>query len=524
MPAAEPARWWTLVLAAVGGGVTRLAFPDPGWWGAALVGIALLFLAMRRDSARWNALVGVTFGLTLFLPLITWTDEAVGLVPWLALSITESLYLALFGAGWSWARRGAVVWRSAPWQVVVFTILWVATEELRTYWPFGGFPWGRLAFSQADSPIAAFASWGGVPLVSGLVAAAGVLLAQAVLAARRVRFLSTAAALGCAVAIVVLGVAVPLDTQAETGTLRVGAVQGNVPGQGLDAFGERAAVLDNHLTGTYALLDQVEPGELDVVLWPENGTDIDPQVDRDAAKAIDDAATAVDAPMLVGTVQYPPTGGRYNTAVLWVPGKGVTATYSKQHPAPFAEYIPMRSIARVFSSAVDLVTRDMIPGDRPGYIPLESARLGRTVGIGDVICFEVAYDALVRDTVRAGGEVLVVQTNNATFGMSDESTQQLAMSRIRAIEHGRATVQISTVGVSAVIAPNGAVVQQTGLFTAEQMVATLPLRDTLTPATRLGSWPAWIVDGLAIAAVAAGAAGASRIRRADRLRDSAVAA
>jgi len=165
---------------------------------------------------------------------------------------------------------------------------------------------------------------------------------------------------------------------------------------------------------------------------------------------------------------------------------------------------------------VDLVTRDMIPGDRPGYIPLDSARLRRTVGIGDVICFEVAYDALVRDAVRAGGEVLVVQTNNATFGYSDESTQQLEMSRIRAIEHGRATVQISTVGVSAVITPNGAVTQQTGLFTAEQMAATLPLRDTMTPATRLGGWPAWIAEALAVAAVVAGAAGASRVRRIDR--------
>jgi apolipoprotein N-acyltransferase len=516
VPTVEPARWWTLVLAAAGGYVTRLAFPAPGWWGAAFVGMALLYLAMRRDSARWNALVGVVFGLTLFTPLIPWAGDAVGIVPWFALSITEALYLAIFGACWAWARRGAVVWQSGAWQVVVFTLLWVATEELRTFWPFGGFPWGRLAFSQADSPIAAFASWGGVPLVSGLVAAAGVLLARSLLAARRVQFFQSVACIGIAIVVVLLGLAVPLDTQAQSGTLRVGAVQGNVPSTGLDAFGERAVVLDNHIQGTYALLDQVEPGDLDLVLWPENGTDIDPQVDGDAAKAIDDAATAVDAPMLIGTVVYPPSGGRYNTAVLWEPGQGITATYTKQHPAPFAEYIPMRPIARLFSSAVDRVSRDMIPGDRPGYIPLESERHGRTVGIGDVICFEVAYDALVRDAVRAGGEVLVVQTNNATFGLSDESTQQLAMSRIRAIEHGRATVQISTVGVSAVIAPNGAVSQQTELFTAEQMIATLPLRDSLTPATRMGSWPAWIIDALAVAAVAAGAVGASRIRRNDR--------
>lgn len=516
MPTAEPARWWTLVLAAVGGYLTRLAFPSPGWWGLAYVGVALLYLALRRDSARWNALVGLVFGLAFFVPLIVWAGDAVGVVPWFALSIAEACYLAIFGAAWSWARRGYAVWRSGAWQAAVFVLLWVAVEELRALGPFGGFPWGRLAFSQADAPLAAFASWGGVPLLSGLTALVGVVLARAVISAGRLRALRTAGAFALGIALLLVGLSVPLATQAQTGTLKVGAVQGNVPGQGLDAFGQRAAVLDNHLQGTYALLDQVQPGDLDLVLWPENGTDIDPQADAAAGKAIDDAAKAVDAPMLIGTVQYPESGGRYNTAVLWEPGQGVVASYSKQHPAPFAEYIPMRSFVRHFSSAVDLVTRDMIPGDRPGYIPLDSARLRRTVGIGDVICFEVAYDALVRDAVRAGGEVLVVQTNNATFGYSDESTQQLAMSRIRAIEHGRATVQISTVGVSAVIAPNGAVSHQTGLFTAEQMVATLPLRDTMTPATRLGGWPAWIAEALAVAAVVAGAVGASRVRRSDR--------
>src|SRR6185436_15689191 len=101
-------------------------------------------------------------------------------------------------------------------------------------------------------------------------------------------------------AVLLVGLLVPLDTQAENGRLAVGAVQGNVPGTGLDAFGQREAVLDNHVEGTYALLDQVDPGELDLVLWPENGTDIDPQVDVEAAKLIDDAAKAVDAPMLVG--------------------------------------------------------------------------------------------------------------------------------------------------------------------------------------------------------------------------------
>ncbi|MFS0704599.1 apolipoprotein N-acyltransferase [Cellulomonas sp. 179-A 9B4 NHS] len=517
MPHPPPARWATLLLAGAGGWLTRMAFPDPGWWGAAFAGTALLYLALRRDSARWNALVGLVWGLACFAPMITWAYEAVGPVPWAALSVLEASYVALFGAAWAWARRGHAVWRSGPWQLVVLVVLWVGVEELRGAWPFGGFPWGRLAFSQADSPLAAYTWLGGTPLLSAVVAALGVLLARALLAAREVAAGRTLGALAAVAALVVGALLVPLETGAEAGTLRTGAVQGNVPEPGrLDAFGQRRQVLDNHVAGTRALLDRVAPGELDVVLWPENGSDIDPQVDAEAAGLIDAAARDVGAPMLVGTVEYPESGGRYNTAVLWEPGTGVVATYSKQRPAPFAEYIPMRGFVRHFSSAVDLVTRDMIPGTEPGVVPLASERLGRTVLIGDVICFEVAYDGIVREAVREGGEVLVVQTNNASFGWTDESTQQLAMSRLRAIEHGRATVQISTVGVSAVIAPNGAVVQSTGLFTAAQLVATLPLRTSLTPATRLGEWPAWVVDGLAVCVVVAGAVGAYRLRRDER--------
>ena len=517
MPVPPSARWLTLLLAAAGGWFTRLAFPDPGLVPLAPVGMALLYLALRRDSARWNALVGLVWGLTCFGPMITWADEAVGPVPWAALTVLEACYVALFGAAWAWARRGHAVWRSGAWQLLAFVVLWVAAEELRAAWPFGGFPWGRLAFSQADSPLAAYTWLGGTPLLSGVVAALGVLLARAVLAAQQVALGRTLGALAAGGAVVAASLLIPLDTVAESGHLRVGAVQGNVPEPGrLDAFGERRQVLDNHVAGTRALLEQVAPGDLDVVLWPENGTDIDPQVDEEAAGLIDGVAREVGAPMLVGTVQYPESGGRYNTAVLWQPGEGPVATYSKQRPAPFAEYIPMRSFVRHFSDAVDLVTRDMLPGTEPGIIPVEVPRLGRTVVIGDVICFEVAYDAIVRDSVAEGGEILVVQTNNASFGWTDESTQQLAMSRLRAIEHGRATVQISTVGVSAVIEPNGAVTQRTELFTADEMVASLPLRESLTPATRAGDWPALAVDVLAVWIVLAGMVGAARLPRGQR--------
>ncbi len=509
------------MLAVAGGVATRFAFPAPGWWPLAYLGVALLFLALRRDRAWWNALVGLAWGLSFFGPLITWANDAAGTVPWLALTLAESGFVAAFGAAWTWARRGEAVWRNAGLQVLVFTVLWVGVEELRQMWPFGGFPWGRLAFSQSEAPMAALASLGGTPLVSAAVVAAGALLARGVLAARRVRVLTTVAWLAGTAAVMAVGLVVPLATAAETGALKVGVVQGNVPGTGPDGFGEAWQVLTNHVNGTHALLERVPAGDLDLVVWPENGTDVDPQAHAEAAQLIDDAARAVAAPMLVGTVQYPETGGRYNTSVLWQPEQGVVASYTKQRPAAFGEYIPMRGIARLFSSRVDDVNVDMLPGTQPGYVPLDSPRLGRTVGLGVVICFEVAYDDIVREAVSSGGEVLVVQTNNSSFGMSDESTQQLAMSRLRAIEHGRATIQVSTVGVSAVIAPNGALLQQTGLFTAEQMVATLPLRESLTPATRLGPWPAWITDALAVCVVVAGAAGAARVRRGQRIETAA---
>jgi apolipoprotein N-acyltransferase len=357
--------------------------------------------------------------------------------------------------------------------------------------------------------------------VSAAVVVVGVLLALALIALRRVDLGAASGHVLLAAVLAAGAFLVPLDTQAQVGTLEVGAVQGNVPDRGLDAFSQAREVLDNHVAGTTALLETVEPGELDVVLWPENGSDIDPRADEDAAQDISGAARALDAPILVGTDNYPDTGGRLNTALLWDPQDGPVASYAKQHPAPFAEYIPMRDVARVFSEAVDRVRTDMIAGTEVGVVGVDVPRLQREVPLGVGICFEVAYDAIVRESVLGGAEMLVIPTNNATFGPTDESTQQLAMSRLRAIEHGRATVQISTVGVSGVITPSGVVVERTGLFTAEQMVASVPLRDELTPATRFGDALTWAVRALGVVVALAGMAGAARIRREDRVQPDA---
>lgn len=509
VPAAR--RPTTLILAAGGGLVTELGFPGLGWWPLTIVGVALLFIALGRDSARWGFVVGFTYGLALFLPHITFVEAAVGVVPWLALAVAEAAFVGLLGAGWAWARRGEVIWRAARWQVPVWGILWVGAEEARSVAPFGGFPWGRLAFAQADSPIGLWAWAGGVPAISFLVAVAGALLALALVALRRVDLGAASGYALIVVAVLVSGWLLPLSSAASDGRLEVGAVQGNVPDRGLDSFSQAREVLRNHVAGTLALAERGDA--LDVVLWPENSTDIDPRRDREAADLVDEAVQAVGVPILIGTDDYPETGGRLNTALLWDPVTGPGQTYDKLHPTPFAEYIPMRSLARAVSDAVDRVRTDMIPGDRVGVIDVAVPRLERDVPLGVGICFEVAYDDIIRNAVQAGAEVIVIPTNNATFGRTDLSLQQLAMSRIRAMEHGRATVQVSTVGVSAVINPVGIVLEQTDHWAPEQMVASLALRSGQTPATRFGDGVTWAFRGLAVACLVAGMAGAARVRR-----------
>lgn len=309
-------------------------------------------------------------------------------------------------------------------------------------------------------------------------------------------WLRTVAVAAAGVGVMVVGAIIPRPTGGEL--INIAAVQGNVPRAGLDFNAERRAVLDNHVAATQRLAAQVRAGvtvQPDVVLWPENASDIDPTRNADAAAAISAAVAAIGAPTLVGAVLSEPAGKLSNVGIVWTPADGPTQRYVKRRPVPFAEYVPQRGFFRTVTTKVDLVPRDFVAGQRVGVLPLGPAT------VGDAICFEVAFDDLLRDTVRAGASLLVVQTNNATFGRSDESVQQLAMSRLRAVEYGRTVVHISTVGVSALIAPDGRQVIVSEPFTQLALTARLPLRNNLTLAVRVGAWPEAALSLLACVAV-----------------------
>ncbi len=517
-----PAR---LLLAVAAGLLLVLAFPGHDAWIVAAPATGLFCLALRGRGARSGALVGAAFGLASFVPLLGWSGIYVGAVPWLLLAASQAAFLAVFGAVASAALRvpGGPVWYAA---------LWVAVEAARGRVPFGGFPWARLAFSQAEAPTLAAASLGGAPAVTFVVALAGGLLAAAVVAAARadrgarVRVAVAGACLAGAVAVTAgpLLVPRPIAGQAAAGgptSVRVALVQGNVARSGLTRDSPEQVLL-NHVAATDQLAADIEAGREqrpDLVLWPENASDIDLLADAAAGGVVTAAVRRVGAPIVVGAILDgsgdadtvdPAVPVRRNAMIVWTadgPVTGPDGLYVKRLPVPFGEYIPFRSLARRVSSAVDLVPVDMTPGDRIGAL-----RAGPTV-LGPAICFEVAFDGVLRDGVRAGADLLAVPTNNSTFGFTDESVQQLAMSQLRAVEHGRTVLHASTVGVSAIITPDGVAHGRTELFTRAVVTGLVPLRTSQTVADRVGAWPEAAVSLAGLFAAAAGVVLARRARR-----------
>ncbi|MFJ8905601.1 apolipoprotein N-acyltransferase [Streptomyces sp. NPDC102351] len=498
--------------AALAGLLLYISFPPRTLWWLALPAFAVLGRVLRGRSWKAGLGLGYLFGLGFLLPLLVWTGVEVGPGPWIALVVIEAVFVALVGAGITVVSRlpGWPVWAAA---------LWIAGEAARARVPFSGFPWGKIAFGQADGVFLPLAALGGTPVLGFAVVLCGFGLYELVrlaLRARRTGTLHRAAAVAG-----VLSVAVPVagafaartlvSDKAESGTVTVAVIQGNVPRLGLDFNSQRRAVLDHHARETERLAAEVAAGRAerpDIVLWPENSSDIDPFANADAREVIERAVKAVGAPVSVGAV-VSRDGRLLNEQVLWDPAKGPVDTYDKRQIQPFGEYLPLRSLVGAINETwTSMVRQDFSRGSEPGVFEMSGA------GVGLVTCYEAAFDWAVRDTVTAGAQLISVPSNNATFGRSEMTYQQLAMSRVRAVEHSRAVTVPVTSGVSAVIMPDGTITQKTGMFVADSLVQEVPLRTSQTPATRLGTLPEAVLVLVAAGGRGGGAATRLRVRRA----------
>ncbi len=481
--------------ALLGGAALYASFPPRPLWFLAPIGIAVLFLVLRGRGARAGFGYGYLAGLGFLVPLLPWVGVYVGPLPWLALAAAEALFVGLFGAAAAVLTRlpGAPVWVACA---------WVGAEALRARVPFNGFPWGRLAFGQSDGVLLPLASVAGAPGLSLAVALIGTGLAALFVHARARRRLLAGA---CAVAVLApVGLAFALlpgvraaDTDGTPTTVAV--IQGNVPRLGLAFNAQRRAVLDNHVAETKRLAAEVAGGrqpQPQLVIWPENSSDIDPLINPDAAQVINDAARAINAPILVGAVLSNGDGTTGNAAIVWDPQRGPGEQHVKRILQPFGEYIPARSFFRHFSAYADLAGH-FVPGNGNGVVTLNG------VPVAVATCYEVVFDRLVTESVRAGAQLITVPTNNATFGRTEMTYQQLAMSQVRAVEHSRTVLVGATSGVSAVIRPDGSVLSRTSLFTPASLVAQVRLRTPTTLATRLGAGPEIALSVLAVLALGA---------------------
>lgn len=473
------------VLSGVGLG---LAFEPYAWWWTMPLAVAGLTLVCRGTTGRRAFLMGLVFGAGFLGVLLPWL-RIVGTDAWIGLTLLEALFYAALG--WALLRVSTL-----PWWPLWQAALWVAVEGLRGLVPWGGFNWGRLAFGSIDTPVDRAVTFVGAAGVSFLIALAGALIAWSL---NRPRDRRTPAGLALAAATLLLPATLPAwSTPDDAPTTRIAVVQGNVPGEGLEAFAERRAVLNNHVRATRALAQRVRAGQTpapDLVIWPENSTDIDPFRDATVMRDISGAVDDIGVPTLVGAM----VGGEepidvFNKGIVWVPGVGPTDDYAKMHPVPFGEYIPMREFLAQYIERLDQIPRDMVAGTEYGVL-----ELGATT-IGDVICFEVIYDDLIRTVVDRGAELLVVQTNNATYMGTGQVDQQFAISRLRALETQRYVAVAATNGISGVVDPNGDVVQSAPKRTQTVLQLEVDRLTALTPAVRFG---AWVERGLAALGVLA---------------------
>ena len=433
-----------LLLSALSGLLLSAAFEPIGLWWLAPIALALAMYAIGNSERKYLSVLA--FALTFNLVLLHWTSIYVGSLPWIILATGLTLfYLPLVAV----KRLG----------VSYFPLIFIVLEEIRNRFPFKGFGWARVAYSQADAPYAKIAAHGGAVALSAIT----VLIALFLYALTQKQF-------KILVVLPLLLIIIPLNI-ATNQTVNALLIQGNVPQLGLDFNSRATQVFYNHVKETEKALK--ENRNVDFILWPENSVDVDPFRNPDVFETLN----GYDQPIIVGAIVG--KGEQIlNTSILWT--KESQNVYVKQHLTPFGEYIPLRSLASKISPLVDDV-RDFSPGKESIIFTIGAAK------IAPIICYELLDDQILQDGAKSSN-VLAVQTNSATFGDSAESAQQLQITRIRAIEHSRNILSVSTTGYSAVIDYNGEVKQTSSMGTAEHLYAEVDLISSTSPRDRYGDW------------------------------------
>jgi apolipoprotein N-acyltransferase len=424
-------------------------FAPLGLWLAIPVAYAIYLKVLTHAS---NLLLSsFLFGFIANAIILSWSKTFVGVTPWILLSVLQGLYLLPVGLLARYVKKPAVL---------IFALL--IMDELKNYLPFGGFGWTRIAFSQVNSPLIPWVSVFGVIGVSLLT----LIVALTLVVPNKYLIASLLTAL----------IATPFIIQGSTEneSLKIRAIQGGVPERGLSFNARAEAVLDNHIAVTRRDFQSSD----DVIIWPENAIDVDPIRNVSARKKIENLQELTQIPLLAGAILSDDVLS--NTAVLFDNRGSVQSTYVKRYLTPFGEYIPLRPLASLISPHVNRVT-DFTPGRNFVAHKVGSQK------ISTVICYEILSDRIFRESAEKSG-IIAVLTNSATFAGSAEGDQQMAITRIRAIETGRNIVSVSTTGPSAFIDYRGEVLQRLDDGEVGSISMTVEVRKGRTLAAQYGGF------------------------------------
>ena len=483
--------WGRALVGSVGGAFIALSYPAFNFWPGIFIGYFLILVSIRLLGFFKAFIVGTLAGFAFFGILLKWLTTYLGPIPWFAGSLISAL---IFGLA---AAIAAVVWRyiatlnlrGAQPFVIAFALgaIFTAREYVAGVFPYGGLPWARGGLSLVDTYLAKWVYFVDVAGLTWLIVFITALFTirfakhppHGIGIYKRSRMLIPT---GIA-ALIFFGTpaVVTLDASGTAGTMKVAAVQGNA-NAGLFAVNPAGSILDKHLVVSKDLVASGRGEGLDLMVWPENSSDLDPNTMVEPGMKISEFVTEeLEAPLLFGTKTFRGEDF-YNEVDLWLPETGLADYYHKIRPVPFGEYVPDRPFFMALApDLISLIGWDMSSGSRDGIFELPSG-----TKVGSLICFEVAFDYLSHDLVKQGAQAIMIQTNSSDFGRSEQGVQQAAISRMRAIETGRTVVAVSTVGVSGIYAADGSVITELESFKPGAMVEEIALRNEITPAVMFG--------------------------------------
>ena len=478
-------------MASVGAGVLMAAaLPPWGWWPLAFAGIVLFDRLVAEQGRGRRFRRGWLTGLGLYVPSLYWMTDLT--LP--GYLIATAVYAALVGvAAMAVPARAPGRWAALPGAIAL-------TELFRWSWPFGGVPLSSLAVGQVAGPHNIVLRVGGSLLLVELTVIVGVTLA----ALLRRRWAPAAAGAGVVAALLLVAALAPRGEDIEGGEIDVALVQGGgEQGTRAEDTDERE-VFEVHEEASRRIETPV-----DLVVWPEDVVDVEGPIEE-AREGGELAALArqLDAPVIAGVVEGDGPDHFRNASVVFDEDGEIVARYDKVHRVPFGEYVPLRSLLEPIAGDA-LPGRDAVIGEAPAELETSAGRLSVAIS------WEIFFGDRVREGVERGAEVVLNPTNGSSYRGTLVQTQQVATSRMRAIESGRWVLQAAPTGFTAIIDPDGTVHQRSAVSEQRVLQGTVTRRSGTTLYTRLGLLPAWIV---ALASLALGWAIALRQSRHDRQR------